>query len=127
MPAMPASVLRFFTASHAADAEAWASAFAEDAVFHDPVGRPPVEGREAIHAFIAGVLSGFSPFLGLTPLQAHTAGNAVAVSWHGSALTPTGRPVNWSGINVFELDDQGLIKEARAYFDQAVLRAQLAS
>ncbi|WP_326600603.1 nuclear transport factor 2 family protein [Streptomyces sp. NBC_01803] len=127
MPAMPASVLRFFTASHAADAEAWASAFAEDALFHDPVGQPPIEGREAIHAFFADVLSGFSPFLGLTPLQAHTAGDAVAVAWHGSALTTAGRPVSWSGINVFELDGQGLISEARAYFDQAVLRAQLTS
>ncbi|WP_059007727.1 nuclear transport factor 2 family protein [Streptomyces specialis] len=127
MPAMPASVLRFFTASHAADAEAWASTFAENAVLHDPVGQPPIEGRAAIHAFIAEVLSGFSPFLGLTPLQAHTAGNAVAVAWHGSALTTAGRPVNWSGINVFDLDDDGLIAEARAYFDQAVLRAQLAS
>ncbi|RSM99496.1 hypothetical protein DMB42_42075 [Nonomuraea sp. WAC 01424] len=95
-PAMPAAVLQFFTASQNADADTWAAAFADDGVFHDPVGPPPITGRAAIHRFIASVLPGFHPFLGLTPLQAHTVGNQVAVSWRGppspwTAHRPTGR------------------------------------
>ncbi|WP_131739326.1 nuclear transport factor 2 family protein [Actinomadura roseirufa] len=125
-PAMPAAVTRFFTASWEGDADAWASSFAEDGVFHDPVGRPPLVGRDAIAEFIAGVLPNFAPFLGLTPREAHTVGRSVAVSWSGAAVSLDGRPVNWSGINVYELGEDGLIREARAYFNGAVFQAQLA-
>jgi steroid Delta-isomerase len=125
-PAMPLSVLQFFRASQQGDADAWAAAFAEDGVFHDPVGAEPLTGRAAIRDFIASVLPNFSPFLGLTPLQAHTVAGHVAVSWRGAAVSLEGRPVNWSGINVYTLDGEGLIREAKAYFDPAVFAAQLA-
>lgn len=124
-PAMPASVLEFFAASQAADVDRWAAAFAQDGVFHDPVGRPPIVGRAAIGDFIASVLPGFRPFLGLTPIEAHTVGHHVAVSWRGAAVATDGKPVNWSGINIYELDDTGLIKEAKAYFNSAIFQAQL--
>ncbi|MFI1913620.1 nuclear transport factor 2 family protein [Nocardia sp. NPDC020380] len=125
MPAMPAAVLQFFRASQSGDAESWAAAFAEDGVFHDPVGKPPILGRKAIREFIASVLPNFSPFLGLTPHQAHTVGRSVAVSWSGAAVSVTGVPVNWSGINVYELGADGLIVEAKAYFNQEIFQAQL--
>ncbi|WP_158607806.1 nuclear transport factor 2 family protein [Nocardia panacis] len=125
MPAMPAAVTRFFTASQSGDADAWAGSFAADGVFHDPVGEPPIVGRAAIGEFIASVLPNFSPFLGLTPREAHTVGNRVAVAWSGAAVSLSGVPVNWSGINVYELDDAGLIREARAYFNRAIFQAQL--
>ncbi|MBO1419710.1 nuclear transport factor 2 family protein [Streptomyces sp. FH025] len=124
-PAMPPAVLQFFHASQRGDAEAWAAAFAENGVFHDPVDTPPLAGRPAIRDFIASVLPRFRPFLGLTPLEAHTVGDKVAVSWRGAAVTLDGRPVNWSGINVYELDGDGLIREAKAYFNHAVFAAQL--
>ncbi|MFT2015120.1 nuclear transport factor 2 family protein [Streptomyces sp. 796.1] len=124
-PAMPPAVLQFFQASQDGDADAWAQAFAQDGVFHDPVGTAPITGRAAIHAFIASVLPGFRPFLGLTPTEAHTVGNHVAVAWRGAAVALDGRPVNWSGINIYELADDGLIREARAYFNSAVFQAQL--
>ncbi|MFJ7243088.1 nuclear transport factor 2 family protein [Kitasatospora sp. NPDC098652] len=124
-PAMPAAVLQFFRASQDGDADTWAAAFAEDGVFHDPVGTPPITGRAAIHEFIASVLPNFRPFLGLTPLEAHTVGRHVAVSWRGAAVALDGKPVNWSGINIYELDDTGLIREARAYFNSAIFQAQL--
>ncbi|MEY9862052.1 hypothetical protein ABH935_007696 [Catenulispora sp. GAS73] len=84
-PAMPTAVLQFFSASQNADAPTWAAAFADDGVFHDPVGTPPITGREAIQAFIAGVLPNFDPFLGLTPHSAHTVDRYTAVSWTGAA------------------------------------------
>ncbi|GAA1949375.1 nuclear transport factor 2 family protein [Kitasatospora viridis] len=125
-PAMPAAVSQFFDASQRADADAWADSFAPDALFHDPVGTEPLRGREAIREFIAGVLPNFAPFLGLTPLEAHTVGGFTAVSWRGAAVSLDGRPVNWSGINVYELDPaSGLIREAKAYFNHAVFAAQL--
>ncbi|MFE9118776.1 nuclear transport factor 2 family protein [Streptomyces sp. NPDC007172] len=126
LPAMPPAVLQFFRASQEGDADAWAQSFAVDGVFHDPVGTPPVLGRTAIRDFIASVLPNFQPFLGLTPLDAHTVGKWVAVSWRGAAVALDGRPVNWSGINVYELDGDGLIQDAKAYFNHSVFQAQLA-
>jgi len=125
-PAMPPAILQFFRASQDNDATTWAESFAPDGVFHDPVGAPPITGRPAIEAFIASVLPNFKPFLGLTPHTAHTVGPYTAVSWTGAAVAADGRPVNWSGINVYELDDTGLIREAKAYFNPAVFQAQLA-
>ncbi|GIG65552.1 nuclear transport factor 2 family protein [Phytomonospora endophytica] len=125
MPAMPAAVTRFFTASQSGDAASWAGAFALDGVFHDPIGEPPITGRAAIAEFIASVLPNFDPFLGLTPREAHTVGDSVAVSWTGAAVSRAGAPVNWSGINVYELGEDGLIREARAYFNRDVFQAQL--
>ncbi|WP_225731933.1 MULTISPECIES: nuclear transport factor 2 family protein [unclassified Nocardia] len=122
---MPPAVLQFFRASQDGDADTWAAAFAEDGVFHDPVGTPPIVGRTAIRDFIASVLPGFDPFLGLTPLIAHTVGDNVAVAWRGAAITPDGKPVNWSGINIYELAESGRIAVAKAYFDAAIFRAQL--
>ncbi|MER0449651.1 nuclear transport factor 2 family protein [Streptomyces sp. Edi4] len=124
-PAMPKSVHQFFAASQAGDADAWAESFAETATFHDPVGEAPIEGREAIRAFIKSVIPNFDPFLGLTPLEAHTVGNSVAVSWRGAAVSLDDKPVNWSGINIYEIDENGLIGEARAYFNRSVFEAQL--
>ncbi|WP_406503138.1 nuclear transport factor 2 family protein [Streptomyces sp. NBC_00212] len=125
-PAMPLAVLQFFRASQDGDVDAWAQSFAVDGVFHDPVGTPPITGRAAIHDFIASALPNFQPFLGLTPLEAHTVGNRVAVSWSGAAVALDGKPVNWSGINVYELGEDGLIQDAKAYFNHAAFEAQLA-
>jgi len=44
----------------------------------------------------------------------------------GAAVALDGKPVNWSGINIYELDDDGLIRDAKAYFNPAVFQAQLA-
>ncbi|MGC0318138.1 nuclear transport factor 2 family protein [Kitasatospora acidiphila] len=125
-PAMPPAVLQFFRESQSGDAAAWAAAFAEDGVFHDPVGQPPFEGRPAIEEFIRSILPNFDPFLGLTPLTAHNVGRHTAVSWRGAAVAKDGSPVNWSGINIYELNDDGLIRELKAYFNPAVFQAQLA-
>lgn len=125
LPAMPKSVLQFFTASQKGDADAWADAFEERATFHDPVGTDPIEGREAIRAFVRSVIPSFDPFLGLTPTEAHTVGDSVAVSWRGAAVSLDGKPVNWSGINIYEIGETGLIREAKAYFNRSVFEAQL--
>lgn len=58
-------------------------------------------------------------------MEAHTVGRHVAVSWHGAAVTSEGRPVKRSGINIQELDDDGLIRGAKAYFNRAAFQAQL--
>lgn len=124
-PAMPKSVANFYRGSLAADPVQWASGFADDALFYDPVGSEPLKGRATIEAHIASFLPNFDPFGGLQPTEAHTVGNNVAVSWTGAALSTSGNPVNWSGISVFELDESGAIATATVFFNQSVFVAQL--
>ncbi|WP_415950011.1 nuclear transport factor 2 family protein [Streptomyces sp. KLOTTS4A1] len=125
-PAMPKAVHQFYAGSQAADADLWAEAFAEDGIFHDPVGSRPIEGREAIRAKLHNVIPRFDPFLGITPIDAYTTGGQTAVSWRGAVVTTDGKPVNWAGIHVYRLDEQGLIAELWAYFHHGVFAAQLA-
>ncbi|MFI5807461.1 nuclear transport factor 2 family protein [Streptomyces sp. NPDC051561] len=124
-PAMPKAVHQFYAGSQAADAELWAGAFAEDGLFHDPVGSEPIRGREAILARLRKVIPLFDPFLGITPVEAFTTGGQTAVLWRGAVVSTEGNPVNWSGITVYRLDDEGLIAEASAYFHHGVFSAQL--
>lgn len=48
--AMPPAVLQFFRASQDANADNWAAASAEDGIFHDPVGQPPIFDRAIFQA-----------------------------------------------------------------------------
>ncbi|WP_067182493.1 hypothetical protein [Microtetraspora niveoalba] len=64
-------------------------------------------------------------FLGMTPREAHTVGESVAVAWSGAAIAADGTPVNWSDINIDDLDQDGPIREAGAYFNRAIFQAQL--
>ncbi|ATL31128.1 hypothetical protein KY5_6110 [Streptomyces formicae] len=124
-PAMPKAVHQFYAGSQAADADLWAGAFAENGLFHDPVGSEPIRGREAILARLRKVIPQFDPFLGITPVDAYTTGGQTAVHWRGAVVTTDGKPVNWSGISVFRLDEDGLIAELWAYFHHGVFTAQL--
>lgn len=63
----------------------------------------------------------------MTPLVAHTVDRWVAVSWSGAAVALDGRPVNRSGINVYELDEAGLNRDAKAYFNRDIFQVQLAN
>ncbi|MDQ4504036.1 nuclear transport factor 2 family protein [Sinomonas sp. ASV322] len=124
-PAMPPAVAEFYRGSQIPDADLWAGAFAADGVFHDPVGSEPIVGREAIRAKLTAVIPKFPGFYGLTPLTAHTVAGRTAVGWTGAVVAANGNPINWSGITIFTLDEDGLIADAAAYFNHDVFVAQL--
>ncbi|WP_216917024.1 nuclear transport factor 2 family protein [Nocardia noduli] len=119
-PAMPENAARFFNASQAADAQAWAQPLAEDAIVYDPVGTPAVLGRTQMRERLSGFLPMFTTFSGLTPTAAHTCGDSVAVTWQAGGLTTSGRAMNWSGISVLRLGEDGLITEVNNFFDASI-------
>jgi uncharacterized protein GlcG (DUF336 family)/ketosteroid isomerase-like protein len=123
--ATPTAVTGYFAALRAGDPDAWAACFAEDAVGHDPVGTPARTGRDAFRDMLTGFLPRWRRFDGLFETDAWTAGNATVVRWTGSGISPTGRPVRWSGVNTYLLDDDGLINTLYAVFDADALAAQL--
>ncbi|MBI4454545.1 MAG: nuclear transport factor 2 family protein [Acidobacteria bacterium] len=117
-------ISEYFAAIRAMDAGAWVATFAEDAVSHDPVGNPPIRGREALDQFFNGIAAAFQR-LNLTEDQIFIAGNGAAVKWTGRGVGKNSREIFFEGIDVFDITEQGKIQTVWAYWDMAAMLAQL--
>src|SRR5262245_36572225 len=103
------TVRAYFLAIRAMDAEAFANTFAEDGTTNDPVGTPPITGRTAIREFLESICKNFKS-VGLTEDAVFVAGNGGAVKWTGKGTSNTGKEVNFEGIDVFEINEDGKIR-----------------
>jgi len=103
------AVRGYFLAIRAMDADAFANAFAEDGTTRDPVGSPPITGRPAIREFLQSICKNFKT-VGLTEDAVFVAGNGAAAKWTGKGTSTNGKEVNFEGIDVFEIDQDGKIK-----------------
>lgn len=114
----------YFAATRAMDGEAWLATFADDAVSSDPVGAPPMQGKEALGQFFAGIAGAFET-VGLTEDSIFISGNGAAVKWTGRGKGRNGREVTFEGIDVFEINEDGLIQRMWAYWNPAKMMAEL--
>lgn len=113
---MQAAVQAYIRALNAADLDAIAALYADDAVVEDPVGSPPKRGIAEIRAFYAGSLQ--------MQLQVELEGEiravgneaafAFSVSFDVKGQRTTIRP-----IDLFRFDATGRITEMRAFFGAA--------
>jgi steroid Delta-isomerase len=120
------TVDRYFGAIAALDEDAFVATFAADGVSYDPVGAEPSAGEEGLRRFFAGITGTFREMV-LTPDDTFHAGGSVAVKWTGRGETHDGVAVEYSGIDVFEVDDEGRITRLDAYWDPKQLFSQLGS
>ena len=68
----------------------------------------------------------FPAFFADSPTAAkRPAGNGAAVKWTGHGTSTSGREVNFEGIDIFEVNDDGKIQTVRAYWNPAEMIAQL--
>src|SRR5215831_6905172 len=118
------AVRAYFLAIRAMDAEAFANTFAEDGTTFDPVGRPGITGRAAIREFLESICKNFKG-VGLTEDSVFVAGSGAAVKWTGKGTSTSGREVNFEGVDVFEINEEGKIQTLRAYWNPAEMFAQL--
>jgi steroid Delta-isomerase len=118
------TVDRYFAAIAALDADAFVATFAPDGVSCDPVGADPSVGEEGLRRFFAGITGTFRQMV-LTPDDTFHAGGRVAVKWTGRGESHEGVAVEYAGIDVFEVDDEGRITRLWAYWDPRELFAQL--
>jgi steroid delta-isomerase len=117
-------VRAYFLAIRAMDPEAFANCFAEDGTTQDPVGTPAVTGRAAIRDFLASICTNFKS-VSLTEDAVFVAGNGAAVKWSGKGTSANGKEVNFEGIDVIEVNQDGKIQNVRAYWNPAEMIAQL--
>lgn len=118
------AVRAYFLAIRAMNAEAFANTFAEDGSTFDPEGAPPVTGRAALQEFLSSICKNFKS-VSLTEDSIFVAGNGAAVKWTGHGTSPSGREVNFEGIDVFEVNEDGKIQSVHAYWNPAEMIAQL--
>src|SRR5947207_8141773 len=110
------AVRAYFLAIRAMDAEAFANTFAEDGSTEDPIGTPAIKGRTAIREFLASICKNFKS-VGLTEDHVFVAGDGAAVKWTGKGTSANGKEVNFEGIDVIEVNEDGKIQRVRAYWN----------
>lgn len=121
---MEAAIEKYFADAMTFDAQLYASNFAEDGVLEDPVGTPPVQGRQAIAASFSNLAALVSQ--GKAKVQEVIPGGQEAiVNWKINVVTTTGKKITIDGMGVFKFDQTGKLQSVREFWDLAAFLAQL--
>ena len=106
------------------DAQGTANMFAPNGTIEDPVGTTPVQGTQAIIAY----LETFPTILNEIRIQSFdvtVAGQEAAIKWRLRFKTKTGNVFFLEGIGFFKFNQEGKIQSEREFFDLAYFLAQL--
>ena len=106
------------------DAQGTANMFAPDGTIEDPVGTTPVQGTQAIIAY----LESFPAILDEIRIQSFdvtVAGQEAAIKWRLRFKTKTRNVFFVDGIGILKINAQGKIQADREYFDFAYFQSQL--
>jgi steroid Delta-isomerase len=115
---------RYFAAVNSLDREAYLACFSEDAVVMDPYGGRVLEGRDGLNKFFNGMERTWNTFA-MTPQEYFISGNRAAVRWNSEATAKSGKTAQFAGINVFNVNEDGLIDRMEGYWDAAAMMAQI--
>ena len=118
------AVAEYFAAIRAMDVERWVNTFAADAVSNDPVGTPPMQGHEALRQFMTHITSSFQS-VGLMEECVFVNSNTAAAKWIGKAVAHNGKSIDFEGIDVIQVNDEGKIALVHAYWNPAPVMAIL--
>jgi steroid delta-isomerase len=119
-----AIVTDVFNKFAAFDAQGTAALYAPDGTIEDPVGSPPVQGTQAIIAY----LETFPTILNEIRVQSFdvtVCGQEAAIKWRLRFKTRTGNVFFVDGIGIFKINEDGKVQSDREYFDQAYFLSQL--
>jgi steroid delta-isomerase len=117
----------YFAAIAARDPQRIAAVFAKDGEIEDPVGGPIRRGREDVAAMFAAGVAALASHVEITVLAALPSGRSIAAHWAMTARGKSRRKVTAEGIDVLQVDAEGLIIRAEGYWDAAAFREALAS
>lgn len=108
------AVDRHFARWNARDRNGWIANFAENVVFNDPVGAPPKHGRAAAEKSWDNSWTDGQEWT-LKPTRIIVCANQAAVTLENHG-TVGGQRFVMHGIEIWTVDDDGLVKEVHAYF-----------
>ena len=98
--------------------------FADDAVLEDPVGTPPMQGKQAIADYLATFPTLFSQ-MKLYSLDIKPGGQGAGVKWRLRFTTKTGKTFFLEGIGFFKFNQDGKIQSEKEFFDLEYFLSQL--
>lgn len=116
--------VRFFTGLNQHDLDQAFAGFSEDVVYHGfserdgVLSRTDYVGKEQLRGYLGTFLSttaGEYLHYDLRTVQGDE--RFVAVEWVDLARSGSGKEYRNQGVNVFEFDDAGRVKDVRAYMD----------
>ena len=119
-----AIVTDVFNKFAAFDGQGTAALYAPDGTIEDPVGTTPVQGTQAIIAY----LETFPTILNEIRVQhfdVTVAGQEAAIKWRLRFKTKTGNVFFVDGVGIFKINPDGKVQSDREYFDYAYFLAQL--
>jgi len=119
-----AIVTEMFNKFAAFDAQGTANMFAPDGTIEDPVGTTPIQGTQAIIAY----LESFPTILNEIRIQSFdvtVCGQETAIKWRLRFKTKTGNVFFVDGIGIVKVNENGKIQSDREFFDQAYFLSQL--
>lgn len=121
---LPDSVRSYFDALNSIDRSAFLSCFAPQATVRDPYGGPELLGQDGLNKFFDGMERTWREF-SMEPQATYKGGDRLAVPWATSAVAKSGKPAQFSGVNVFTLGEDGQIRELNAYWDFKAMLSQI--
>ena len=121
-----AAVEEYFDSVGAFDVQRYVNNFAPNGVLEDPVGTPPVQGTQAIAAFITSIIAPFSE-IKHNIQEVVVCGNEAAVNWKLKLKTTTGKHITIDGMGVFKFNEAGKLVSVREFWDLAAFLEQLQS
>ena len=98
--------------------------YAADAVLEDPVGTPPMQGTQAITAYLESFPTLFNQ-LKLYSLDIKVGGQEAGVKWRIRFTTKSGHVFFLEGIGHFRFNQDGKIQTEKQFFDLAYFLEQL--
>ena len=117
----------YFRAIAARDPERIASVFAKDGEIGDPVGSPVRHGRNEVARLFASGVATHASHAETQVLAALPSGNCIAAHWTMTARGKAGHMVEAEGIDILQVNANGLIVRAEGYWDAAAFRQALAA
>jgi steroid Delta-isomerase len=121
-----AAVDEYFNSVGAFDVQRYVNNFAPDGVLEDPVGTPPVQGTQAISAFITAIIAPFSEIRHKIQ-DINVCGQEAAVNWKLHLKTTTGKKIVIDGMGVFKFNQSGKLQSVREFWDLEAFLAALQS
>lgn len=115
-----ATVLEYCRLMNAGDLDAVLALFAEDVRFEDPVGSPPIVGRDALRQHLARAIGARIHEVPGTP-TCSLRGDIVALPVSGTLDAPgaaTGMRVRFNLISLIWINAAGLITQVRVFAGQ---------
>lgn len=131
------SLTKVVDAYNQGDPKPWyVELFASDALLHDPLSSEPLHGRDAMVKQEEELLEAF-PDRKLTVYNFLAKGDSAVVEWvfagthtgplaaKSGTIPPTNRRLELRGVSVYRVNREGLVVEARRYYDTASITRQL--